>query len=420
MTRAHTTTASEVPVVPVHEIRQHFPALSRSHNNVPVAYFDGPGGTQVPKAVTTAMADYLHNHNANAHWAYPTSEETDAARAHARSVFGTFLNCDPAEIVFGANMTTLTFHLARALGRRFGAGDEIVVTELDHHANVAPWTALEAESGVEVKWARWIPETGQLDWDSLEALVGNRTRLVAIGAASNALGTVNDVRRAVAMARAVGAYSFVDGVHYAPHSLVDVEDIGCDFLACSPYKCYGPHAGVLFGRHELLAELPFAKVLPAPDGVPERAETGTLNHEAMVGSAAAVEWLGSLAQGGTLRQRLECVYRAFEKRGHVLLSRLWEGLEDMKRVTLYGPPPDAARTPTVAFVVNGVAPREVSRGLAERGVFASHGDFYARTVVERLGLRRNGLVRAGCACYTTDDEVDRLLEGVDALTGTAC
>jgi cysteine desulfurase family protein (TIGR01976 family) len=394
------------------EIRASFPALERTHNNQPVAYFDGPGGTQVPRQVVEAMNDYLYHHNANTHWAYPTSEETDAALAAARQTCADLLNASACEIAFGANMTTLTFHLARALGLQYEAGDEIVVTELDHHANVAPWQRLSVERGVRVKTAKLVTESGQLDWDGFEQLITKKTKLIAIGAASNALGTVNDVRRAIGMARAVGALVFVDAVHYAPHALVDVRALDCDFLAMSAYKFYGPHVGVLFGKHTLLDSINFPKLNPAPDAAPENVETGTQNQEGMVGAGAAVDFLASLASGESRRARLTAAYSELHTRSSELTRRLWNGLASLKGVRLYGPGPDVPRTPTVAFTVDGVASTDVSRRLASRGLFLSHGDFYAATVVERFGLGDEGLVRAGCACYTTDDEVDRLIQGV--------
>src|SRR5437870_2834402 len=305
-------------MIPVEEIRRCFPALTRTHHGYPVAYFDGPGGTQVPQPVVEAMNDYLYHHNANTHWAYPSSEETDAIIDSARNVLAEFLNASPAEIVFGANMTSLTFHLARALNRGYGPDDEIVVTELDHHANIAPWRTLEKERGVRVRMVKMIPEMGELDWDDFSRQLTRHTKLVAIGAASNAIGTINDVKRAGEMAHHIGAKVFVDAVHYAPHQLIDVSDWNCDFLACSAYK-------------------------------------------------------------------------------------------------FYGPPPGTTRTPTIAFTMDNVPSIEVARKLAECGVFLSHGDFYAMTVVERLGLAPDGLVRAGCACYTTTEEVDRLLTGVREL-----
>jgi len=397
------------------EIRRCFPALARTHNGYPVAYFDGPGGTQVPRVVVEAMDDYLYHHNANTHWAYPTSEETDATIDSARSLLADFLNASPTEIVFGANMTTLTFHLARALSRGYGPDDEIVVTELDHHANIAPWRTLEKECGLKVRMVKMIPETGELDWDDLPRQLTRHTKLIAIGAASNALGTINDVKRAGEMAHDIGAKIFVDAVHYAPHELIDVRDWNCDFLACSAYKFYGPHIGILYGRRDLLDSLDFPKLIPAPDSAPERAETGTQNHEGIAGAAAAVDFLASLASGPTLRGRLDAALRRLHERGDALITQLWNGLQEIERVRVYGLPPGVARTPTIAFTINDVPSIEVAKKLAERGIFLSHGDFYAMTVVERLGLAPDGLVRAGCACYTTAEEVDRLLDGIRRL-----
>jgi cysteine desulfurase family protein (TIGR01976 family) len=415
------TTASQKTSTPTSnfastaEIRASFPALERIYNQHSVAYFDGPGGTQVPRQVVEAMADYLYHHNANTHWAYPTSEETDAALEHAREVCANLLNASAKEIAFGANMTTLTFHLARALGAQYGSGDEIVVTELDHHANVAPWRRLEMERGVTVKTVKLVPETGQLDWDDFEQLITKRTRLIAIGAASNALGTINDVGRAVQMARAVGALVFVDAVHYVPHALVDVQTLDCDFLGMSAYKFYGPHVGVMFGKADLLESINFPKLAPAPDTAPENVETGTQNQEGMVGAGAAVEFLASLAGEGSRRARLRVVYQELHQRSSELSRRLWNGLMAIDGVRLYGPAPELPRTPTVAFTVKGVSSTDVSRRLATRGLFLSHGDFYAATVVERLGLGEEGLVRAGCACYTTAEEIERLIEGVNEI-----
>ena len=400
----------------VAEVRSHFPALERTHLGHPVAYFDGPGGTQVPREVVHAMSDYLLHHNANTHWAYPTSVETDAIIEGAREALADFLNASPREISFGQNMTTIAFHLGRALGRKWGTGDEIVVTELDHRANVDPWKALERDRGVTVRMAKADAACGTVDLDDLARLIGPRTKLVAVGAASNALGTITDVARVCAMAREAGALSFVDAVHYAPHALVDVKAIGCDFLACSAYKFYGPHAGILYGRADLVASLDVPKLVPAPEEPPERMETGTQSHESMAGSAAAVDFLASLATGPTRRARLERAYAGFHARKRELFARLWNGLGTIGGVTRYGPPPDATRTPTAAFTVRGIDSERVAKALAERGVFASHGDFYASTIVERLGLEREGLVRAGCAIYTTAEEIDRLLEGVAAVS----
>jgi cysteine desulfurase family protein (TIGR01976 family) len=414
VSRTSQSGAAPAGIADVEEIRAHFPALARRHEGLPVAYFDGPGGTQVPRRVVDAMDEYLFAHNANTHWAYPTSAETDDAIEASRRLLADFVNGSPEEIAFGANMTTHTFHLARALGRRWGPGDEIVVTELDHHANVDPWRDLERERGVSVRKVAMNPGTGELDPRSLEESVTSRTRLVAIGRASNALGTVNDLSRAADLARATGALFFVDAVHSAPHLLPDVRSLGCDFLACSAYKFYGPHVGMLWGKRELLEALEVPRLEPAPGWAPELFETGTQNHEGIVGAGAAVEFLASLCPEAALspRGRLERSFAGLHARGASLLERLWEGLSRIPGVRLFGPPPQPRRTPTLSFVVAGRSSEEVAIGVARRGVFVSHGDFYATTAVRRLGLGDDGVVRAGCACYTTAEEIDRLIQGV--------
>ncbi len=423
-------------VLPVADIRKQFPALERVHNGYPVAYFDGPGGTQVPRYVVEQMSDYLYHHNANTHWAYPTSAETDAAIEHAREVCADFLNASPDEIVFGANMTTVTFHLSRAMSLNYGPGDEIVVTELDHHANIDPWRRLAAERGVAIRTVRLDTETGQLDYEDLERFVGPKTRVVAIGAASNALGTINNLEGIIELAHDAGALVFVDAVHYAPHALIDVKKLNCDFLGMSAYKFYGPHVGILWAKDALLREIDFPKLVPAPDYIPENAETGTQNQEGMVGAAAAIDFLASLggfrasSDGGvprldsgirlsyrepTRRESLSSAFATMHARNSQLFTRLWQGLSSIPGVTLYGPPPESSRTPTLAFTIAGRTSTEAARLLAEKGLFVSHGDFYAATVVNRFGLEPEGFIRAGCACYTTGEEIDRLLNGVDAL-----
>jgi len=403
-------------------IRAQFPALERTQGSAagqPVAYFDGPGGTQVPRRVADAMTDYLLRHNANTHWAYPSSEETDALLLAAREAMADFFNCSASEVAFGNNMTTLTYHVSRALGMRWGKGDEVVVTDLDHHANIAPWMRLAHERGVTVRHVKADLATGELDWASLEAAVTPKTRLIALGAASNAIGTINDVARATALAKAAGALSYVDAVHYAPHALMDVEALGCDFLACSPYKFYGPHTGVLYGRRDLLNALDVPRLDPAPSADGERLETGTQNHEGIVGAGAAVEFLASIGVGSNRRERLASAFATLHLRAHGLFTRFWDGLGAMAGVTRYGPPPSRPRTPTAAFTLRGMDAETVARALAAKGVFVSHGDFYATTIVEQLGHGPDGLVRAGCACYTSDDDVDRLLAAVAALAALA-
>jgi len=400
-------------VAGVEEIRGHFPALSRRHNGFPVAYFDGPGGTQVPRQVAEAMTDYLLNHNANTNWAFPTSEETDHAILEARRALADWIGGSPEEIVFGANMTTLTFHLGRALGREWREGDVVVVTELDHHANSDTWRALAKERGVEIRTVRMRREDGRLDEEDLAGKLTPGVRLLALGAASNALGTINDVPRLTRLAHAAGALVFVDGVHYASHHMPDVRAWDCDFFACSAYKFYGPHVGVLWGRRELLERLDSPRLAPASSQAPDRLETGTLSHEGMVGAAAAVDFLASLASARLpRRERLRLVSQSLEERGARLLGRLWQGLEAIPGVELYGVPPGGERTPTVAFTLRGIDSGDVARSLAGRGVFVSHGDFYAATVARVLGHERDGFVRAGCAAYTTSDEIERLIDGV--------
>ncbi len=443
-------------VIPVAEIRTQFPALTRQRDGQPVAYFDGPGGTQVPQGVVDAMVDYLCHHNANSHWNFPTSHETDQVIAAGRHALADFVGGQPDEIVFGPNSTSLAFHLSRALGPLFSAGDEIIVTELDHHANVAPWQALACEGGCVVRTARMDTDTFTFDWAHFEQLVNKRTKLVAVGAASNALGTITDVARACRLAKSVGAYAMVDAVHYAPHLVPDAAGWGCDFLMCSAYKFYGPHIGVLWCRRELLESLPFVKLEPAPNTAPDRAETGTQNHEGIAGAAAAVNFLeavlkpsptgrgqgegtrvvekpltpalsqgergkisdgllASLAPGDSRRQHLSAALNGLHERSSALIQQLWSGLSQIDGVTLYGPPPETLRTATVAFTVRGHAPADVAGQLAERGLYLSHGNFYAATTINRLGLAPGGAVRAGCACYTTAEEIERLVNGVQVL-----
>jgi len=402
----------------IDEIRNAFPALQRRHAGVPVAYFDGPGGTQVAQAVVDAMAEHLLHHNGNRRWAYPASAETDATVEAARDAMADLLGCGAGDVVFGPNMTTLTYHLSRTLGPTFARGDEIVVTRLDHLANVSPWRVLEAERGVVVREVPFRVEDGTLDTDAYEAALNSRTKLVALGWASNALGTITNLVPLLEQAKSVGALTFVDAVHSVPHLLPAARAMGCDFLACSPYKFYGPHAGVMFAPAEVLDGLDVPRLSCAPQGAPERFETGTQNHEAMAGVTAAVDFLASLADGDTRRERLGRAYSVLHARGEELFSRMWDGLGAIPGVTRYGPPPGHPRTPTVAFTVVGHDARAVAAHLSEKhGAFVSHGHFYAACVPPDLGVE-SGLVRAGCACYTTPEEVDRLVAGVETLVAT--
>ena len=407
--------------------RAEFPALQLMVNGHPAAFLDGPGGTQVPQPVVEAMATYLIKKNANTHGAFLTSRATDETIAEARAALADFLGASPGEIAFGANMTTLNFNLARAIGRTLRPGDEIVVTELDHDANVSPWLALE-EQGAIIRWLPVDPETCTLDLDQLAGLLGRRTRVVAIGWASNAVGTINDVARAVRMAHDAGALAVVDAVHYAPHGPIDVRAIGCDFLLCSVYKFFGPHVGVLYGRRAAFEALATYRVRPQSPSAPEKIETGTLNHEGLAGAAAAVDFIARLGRryvddfrpllGAATGRRAEILaaMHAIEAHEAPLAARLREGLAALPGVRVYGPPEGYPRTPTVSFTVAGHHPADVARHLAERGLFVWDGDFYAVTLVERLGLAASGgLVRVGLAPYNTLDEIERLLAAVEEL-----
>ena len=396
-------------------VRPQFPALRRLHHGHPVAYFDGPGGTQVPTPVVEAMADYLLHHNANTHWVYPTSQETDALLLDARQVYAAFFNAPgPEWVSFGQNMTTITFHVARALARQWNAGDEIIVTELDHHGNVDPWRHAAEDAGITVRTVPLAADGVSFDMAALASMLSPRTRVLAVGAASNAIGTISDVAAAARLARAAGALVYVDAVHYAPHELVDIEALGCDMLACSSYKFYGPHQGVLCARPDLIASLRLPKLRPAPALPPDSLETGTQSHEGIVGAAAAVRFLASVAgpvasDAAELRRALVTSYARLHDDAAPLVEQLWEGLGTIGRVTRYGRPPGQPRTPTVSFVVEGKASHDVAAQLVDDGLFVSSGDFYAQTLVERLGHGSDGLVRIGCACYTTASEIERLL-----------
>jgi cysteine desulfurase family protein (TIGR01976 family) len=413
-------------------LRNQFPALQQTdEQGQPFVYFDGPGGTQVPGSVIVAMANYLVQANANVHGAYITSHLTDEVILEARQAMADFLNApSPDEIVFGPNMTTLTFAISRAIGRELCPDDEIVVTRLDHDANIAPWLALE-EGGVVVRHADFNPEDCTLDMEGLADLINERTRLVAVGYASNAVGTINDVRRIGQMAHAAGAWVYVDAVHYAPHGPIDVQAMDCDFLVCSAYKFFGPHMGVLYGRYELLDQLRAYKVRPAEDYPPDKFETGTKNHEGLAGTTAAINYLADLgAEFGApfaeqypefegRRLHLKTAMSAIRAYERPLAERLIAGLRDIPGVTIYGITDLAhfdQRAPTAAFTLDGYTPRQVAERLGQEGIFVWDGNYYALAVTERLGVEESGgMVRVGIAHYNTAAEVDRLLAVVNDL-----
>jgi len=402
-----------LPLKQSENVRAHFPSLARRHNGQSVAYFDSPGGTQIAKAAIDGMVDYLHCHNANTHWAYPSSEETDAIIASARSGMANLLNASSDEIVFGANMTSLTFRLTRALARRFSPGDEVIVTELDHHANVDPWYEMARDSGMTVLKARMTPNC-EIDYDDLYGKMSARTRIVAIGAASNAFGTINDVGAIIAAAKRFGALTVVDAVHYASHECIDVRQWACDFLLCSSYKFYGPHLGILYGKRDLLAQLDVPKLLPVSDEPPERWETGTLNHEGIAGLAKLIDFAESLSEGATRRERLTSTFARFAAQGHAQLQRLWDGILELDNVRVFGLDPSQERTATLSFEIGGIPSETVARHLSDDAIFASHGDFYAQTAVRRVS-DTGSVVRLGCAWYTTDGDVERVLRSMHRL-----
>jgi cysteine desulfurase family protein (TIGR01976 family) len=416
----------------VNSLRSQFPALQQvDEAGRSYVYFDGPGGTQVPQSVIAAMEDYLVRSNSNTHGAFVTSRRTDETITAAREAGADFLNAPSAdEIVFGANMTTLTFHMSHALGKLVRPGDEVIVTHLDHDANVAPWKRLE-QQGVEVHQIDFDPETCILDLEELGRALNPRTRLVAVGYASNAVGTINPVDRIAAMAHDVGAWVYVDAVHYAPHGPIDVTALDCDFLVCSAYKFFGPHVGMLWGRQELLEQLPPDKVRPASDEVPNRFETGTLNHEGLAGLTAAIDYLAGVGQRfgepfvgwyaalGGRRRDLKTGMAAIQAYEEKLIWRMIDGLRDLPGLRIWGitdPALAAQRAPTVSFTLEGFTPLEVAQHLGDESIFVWDGNFYALAVTERLGLEESGgLVRVGLAHYNTAQEVDRFLESMERL-----
>ena len=408
-------------------VRRQFPALRRTIDGRPVAYFDSPGGTQVPQVVLDAVSDYLVNHNSNTHGYFAATIETDHLLAGARDALADMLGCSWDEVAFGANTTTLNFLLAHSLARDLKKGDEVVITELDHEANRGPWISLQ-DRGIVVREAPVDTATCTLDWRALERIVNDRTRIVASVWASNAVGTINDVARVVELARSVGALTVIDAVHYALHGVIDVAALGCDFLLCSAYKFFAPHVGVLYARREAAEVVRPLRLRTQLRETPFKFETGTLDHEGIVGAAAAVDFIADmgrhhlrrLAAEPALAARLEGLEGrrrnivagmvASEAHEQPLARHLIEGLREIPGVTVYGPPDDHPRTSTVSFTMGDLRPEEVCRVLGREGLFLWDGHFYAIRLVERLGLiERGGLVRAGLAPYTTADEVERLL-----------
>jgi cysteine desulfurase family protein (TIGR01976 family) len=451
-------------------IRAQFPSLTQTVNNHPAVFLDGPGGTQVPQRVIDAISNYLRRDNANTGGAYSTSRHTDAMLAEARAAMADFLHCAGDEIVFGPNMTTLTYMMSRAIGRDLGPGDEILVTRLDHDADVSPWLALE-EKGIKIRWAEIHKEDCTLDVEDLAAKLNSKTKLVAVGYASNAVGTINPVKEIVRLAHSVGALAYVDAVHYAPHGLIDVQDLNCDFLVCSTYKFFGPHMGVLFGKREHLERLRPYKVRPLTDAVPFRWEWGTLNHECIAGITACVDYIADLGRNnddsrlphpepalsevegrgplggnnetgvphvspnlrdvgpdygvGSRRAAIVSAFEFIHRHEHALMTRMIAGLAQMPQIKIYGITDPSAfdwRCPTLAIrVVNrteDTSPLALATKLGELGFFTWDGNYYALNLTEHLDVEKTGgFLRIGLVHYNTEEEVDRLLAALKKIVG---
>lgn len=404
----------QLPTFDVDDIRRRFPALNRSENGKVVAYLDGPGGTQVPRTVIDSMNRVLEEGVSNLGGGFGASRASVRVTSAARSAIADLLACDPGEVVFGLNMTSLTFSMSRALAATWNEGDAIVLTSLDHDANFTPWALAAAERGVEVRVAEFDQATGELDPGAVSELVDDRTRLVAVCLSSNALGTLVDVSPIAEAAHQAGALTYVDAVHAAPHHLIDVRQLACDFLAVSVYKFFGPHTGALFGKREHLERINAYKVRPAPDEPPGKFETGTQSFESLAGATAAVDHIASLgSDGATRRGSIEMAYQAIGLHETSLATRFAEGLENLERVRLYGPPDGSPRSPTFAVAVEGLNAADVAKHMISRGIYVWAGHYYALNAMDRLGvLDSGGLVRIGFCHYNTIEEVDRALEAL--------
>lgn len=402
----------------VENVRAQFPALARRYKGYRAVYLDGPGGSQVVKPALEAMVQYMSNGGANLHGAFPSSIETETIIADARSFTAAFLGAHPDEIAFGPNMTTLNLALSRALARHWEPGDEVIVTELDHRANVDPWIRAARDKGVVIKWLRLNLETLTLDLSELEEVITPRTKLVAVGLASNGVGTITDVASIAKAAHKVGAVVAVDAVHAAPHISLHRDALDADILLCSAYKFFGPHIGIASIRKSIFENLEVYKLAPAPDYIPDKLETGTQNHEGIAGLIGALGFIADLGSGLTLRDELESAMMLLEEHENSLAKQMRREMSTIRGVTLYSADDSVRKTPTIAFNVDGMPARQVSEMMADNyGIFVADGDFYASTLVERLGLKDSGgFVRAGLAPYNTESEVTRFLEALSRLS----
>ena len=400
-------------------VRDQIPALQRRVNGRPAVYLDGPGGTQVPQTVIDAMSGFMTRGGSNLGGSFDTAVETQEVVEAARLAAADLLGAQPAEVVFGQNMTSLTFSMSRALAATWQPGDEIVVTELDHDANITPWVMAAAERGVTVRHIDFQPD-GPLDYDGLEAVLGGRTRLVAATAASNALGTRTDVARIAAAASAVGALSYIDGVHNTPHSAVDVAAWDCDFYVCSAYKFFGPHTGILFGKQRHLESLTAYKVRASSSEGPGKWETGTQSFESLAGVTAAIDFIATLGDGPSRRSQIVSGMAAVEAHGDQVTDRFLSGIAEIPGVSVAGVTDgNIPRTPTFAVAVDGVPPHQVAAALSDRGTFAVSGHYYAVAVMQRLGvLQGGGLTRLGFVAYNTMEEVDTALAALGEIAAS--
>jgi len=408
-------------------VRAQFPSLNQTVNGHPAAFLDAPAGTQVPQQVMDAVLDYFLHSNANTCGAFATSRRTDAVIAGARAAMADFFNCDPDEVFFGPNMTTLTFALARGIARDLHAGDEIVVTTLDHDANVAPWRALE-ERGIILRQVDIHESDCTLDMDDFRRKITPRTKIVAVGYASNAVGTINPVVEIIRLAHQAGALAFIDAVHYAPHGVIDVRALDCDFLACSPYKFFGPHMGCIYGKRDLLMRFRPYKVRPAPEALPDRWETGTQIHEGLAGASAAIDYLADLGRKcdpsvANRRAALVGAHAAMREYEMHLAAQMIRSLLQIPGLQFYGiadPSRFRERVPTVAVRLANHSPLECAKFLGERGIFTWDGNYYALNLTERLGVEKSGgLLRIGLVHYNAAEEVARLLDALRELATSA-
>ncbi|MCM3611918.1 cysteine desulfurase-like protein [Planococcus sp. MERTA32b] len=402
---------------PIEKVRAQFPALERTYKERQAAYFDGPGGSQVVLQAITAISGYMQRGGANLHGAFPSSWETEQVISEAREAVADFLNVQPNEVAFGANMTTLTIAIANALGKQFKEGDEIVVTEMDHRANVDPWLMMAEDRGLTVRWIPVDKEKLTLNMRNIDTLINEKTKLVALGMASNAIGTIIDLGPAVKRAREVGALVAADAVHAAPHIPMDREAHDIDILLCSVYKFFGPHIGIAAVRENVFKDLEPYKLTTSPSYYPDKLETGTQNHEGIAGIRPAIEFFASLGEGQTLREKILSGYHEIEKYENLLAARLREGLGALEKVTLWQAADDVPKTPTIAFKVAGYEPSDVCVILAEEhAIFTAAGHFYASTLGDVLDVNKTGgWVRAGIAPYNTEEEVERFISAIASL-----